>query len=378
MISQTINNVPFIDLKAQYSAIADEIDDAMTNVVKGSGFILGPVVLKFEEEFAKYCEVDYAVGVSSGTAALELSLRAFGIGPGDEVITTANTFIATAFAISYTGATPVLVDINPDTYTMDIAKLYDAITPNTKAVIPVHLYGHPVDMDSVLEIAKQNNLIVLEDSCQAHGAKYNGRRVGSFGDAAAFSFYPAKNLGAFGDAGIVVTNDAKIAETIRILRDVGQEEKYHHVYKGYNHRLDSLQAAVLRVKLAYLDGWNADRRFLARQYNHYFKGSNIFAPVESNDVNHVYHLYVIRVNDRDGLREHLSERNIGTGIHYPIPIHMQPAYKELDYQLGDFPITEAFADQILSLPMYPELSPEWIAYVADTIRAYTGQYKEIF
>ncbi len=378
MISQTIKNVPFIDLKAQYSAIADEIDDAMMDVVKRSGFILGPDVSKFEDEFAQYCEVEYAIGVSSGTAALELALRAFGIGRGDQVITAANTFIATALAVSYTGATPILVDVDPDTYTMDLVEFEKAITPETRAVIPVHLYGHPVDMDPLLEIAKQYDLLVIEDACQAHGAKYRGRRVGSFGHAAAFSFYPAKNLGAFGDAGIVVTKDAKIAETIRILRDVGQNEKYHHVYKGYNHRLDSLHAAVLSVKLAYLDGWNADRRFLAQQYNRYFKGSNIFAPIESNDANHVYHLYVIRVSDRDGLREHLSERNIGTGIHYPIPIHMQPAYKELDYQLGDFPITEAFADQILSLPMYPELSPEWIAYVADTIRAYTGQYKEIF
>jgi dTDP-4-amino-4,6-dideoxygalactose transaminase len=372
VITQTIENVPFIDLKAQYNKIADEIDDAIKGVVSRTGFILGPEVIQLETEFAEYCDSEHAVGVSSGTAALELALRAFGIGPGDEVITTANTFIATAFAITYTGATPVLVDIDPDTYTMDVTKFEAAITPRTKAVIPVHLYGQPVDMDPVLEIAKEHNLLVLEDACQAHGARYKGKRVGSLGHAAAFSFYPAKNLGAFGDAGIVVTNDESIAQTIRILRDVGQQEKYHHTLKGYNHRMDALQAAVLRVKLQYLDRWNSNRRVLAHQYNRHFIDSGVVTPSETTYAEHVYHLYIIRVPSRDELRAHLTEHKIFTGIHYPIPIHIQPAYQDLGYQIGDFPITEAYADQILSLPMYPELPPEWTGYVADTLTSFTG------
>ncbi|MHA2172572.1 MAG: DegT/DnrJ/EryC1/StrS family aminotransferase, partial [Candidatus Kariarchaeaceae archaeon] len=232
-------------------------------------------------------------------------------------------------------------------------------------------YGQPVDMDPVIEIARQHDIFILEDACQAHGAKYYGRRVGGLGHAAAFSFYPAKNLGAFGDAGVVVTNDAKIAETIRILRDVGQKEKYHHILKGYNHRIDSIQAAVLLIKLKRLDGWNAARRTHAKQYTYLFEGSQVITPIETNNTQHVYHLYVVRVNDRDGLRDYLSEQKIFTGIHYPIPIHLQPAYQELGYQIGDFPITEAYADQIISLPMYPELSPEWIGYVADMVKTFT-------
>jgi dTDP-4-amino-4,6-dideoxygalactose transaminase len=372
VITQTIENVPFIDLKAQYNKIADEIDDAIKGVVSQTGFILGPEVKQLEAEFAAYCDVEHAVGVSSGTAALELALHAFGVGPGDEVITAANTFIATAFAITYTGATPVLVDIDPDTYTMDITKFEAAITPKTKAVIPVHLYGQPADMDPLLEIATHHNLIIMEDACQAHGARYKGKRVGSLGHAAAFSFYPAKNLGAFGDAGIVVTNDESIAQTIRTLRDVGQKEKYHHTLKGYNHRLDALQAEVLRVKLKYLDEWNADRRAIAHQYNQHFINSGVIPPLNADYAEHVYHLYVIRVPNRDELREHLTEQKIFTGIHYPIPIHFQPAYKDLEYKFGDFPITEVYADQIISLPMYPELPREWIGYVADTIKSKAG------
>ena len=362
--------VPFIDLKSQYQALAPEIDIAMANVIENSAFILGSEVSLFEQEFAAYCETKYAVGVDSGTSAIELALRAYGIGAGDEVITAANTFIATALAISYTGARPVLVDIDPQSYNIDVDLMADAITAKTRAVIPVHLYGQPADMDPTLQIARQKDLVVIEDACQAHGAKYKGRRTGSLGDAAAFSFYPAKNLGAFGDAGMVVTQDEEVAENIRILRDVGQRRKYHHEVKGYNHRLDSLQAAVLRVKLKHLDEWNAARRQNASLYNQFFAGSQVLTPVESDFAEHVYHLFIVRVEDREGLQEHLAGRKIYTGIHYPIPIHLQRAYQELDYRRGDFPITEQYADQILSLPMFPEMVVEQVQHVADAVIAY--------
>jgi dTDP-4-amino-4,6-dideoxygalactose transaminase len=362
--------VPFMDLKLQYQALASEIDEAIASVIDSSAFILGSEVSRFEEAFAAYCETDYAIGVDSGTSALELALRAFGIGPGDEVITAANTFIATALAISFTGATPVLVDVDPQTYNMDPDELPEAITSNTKAIIPVHLYGQPADMDPIMAIARQHGLIVIEDACQAHGATYHGERVGSLGDAAAFSFYPAKNLGAFGDAGIVVTNDDKVAETIRMLRNVGQKRKYHHEVKGFNHRLDSLQAAVLRVKLAYLDEWNAARRQHAEQYTQLFAGSQVVAPYTADYAEHVFHLYVVRVEDRDGLRKYLADMQIFTGIHYPIPIHLQPAYEELGYELGDFPVTEKYAGQILSLPMFPEMMAAQVQVVADAMNKY--------
>ena len=370
-LKEKIEQVPFVDLKVQYRSIASEIDAAMAEVIHNTAFILGKDVSLFEGEFAQYCQAKFAVGVDSGTSALELAMRAFGIGPGDEVITAANTYIATTLAISYTGARPVLVDIDPQTYNIDTNLLADAITAKTKAVIPVHLYGQPVDMDPILEIARQKDLVVIEDACQAHGAKYKGRRTGSLGDAAAFSFYPAKNLGAFGDAGMVVTQDEKVAETIRILRDLGQRQKYHHEVKGYNHRLDTLQAAVLRVKLKHLDEWNAARRQHASQYNELFTGSQVLTPIEADYAEHVYHLYVIRVKERDALRTYLwDEFSIGTGIHYPIPIHLQRAYQDLGYQRGDFPITEQYADQILSLPMYAELAPEMIEHVTWAIQQY--------
>ncbi|MFL7839873.1 MAG: DegT/DnrJ/EryC1/StrS family aminotransferase [Candidatus Promineifilaceae bacterium] len=370
IIKEISMKVPFIDLKPQYQALASEIDEAMAAVIHNSAFILGSEVSRFEEAFAAYCETSYAIGVDSGTSALELTLRAFGIGPGDEVITAANTFIATALAISYTGATPVLVDIDPQTYNMDPNELPEAITSNTKAIIPVHLYGQPSDMDPILAIASQYGLKVIEDACQAHGATYKGERVGSLGDAAAFSFYPAKNLGAFGDAGIVVTNDVKVAETIRMLRNVGQNRKYHHDVKGFNHRLDSLQAAVLRVKLAYLDEWNAVRRQLADQYTQLFAGSQIVAPFTADFAEHVFHLYVVQVEDREGLRDYLADMQIYTGVHYPIPIHLQPAYWELGYRRGKFPIAEQCADKIVSLPMYAELTPEIVTHVAEIVMAY--------
>jgi len=373
LIEETFK-VPFIDLKPQYQALAADINRAMAEVIENSAFILGSEVALFEQEFAAYCEAAYAVGVDSGTSALELALRAYGIGQGDEVITAANTFIATALAISYTGARPVPVDIDPQTYNIDVNLMAGAITDRTRAIIPVHLYGQPADMDPILEIAHQENLVVIEDACQAHGARYKGRRTGSMGDAAAFSFYPAKNLGAFGDAGMVVTQDEEIAEKIRILRHVGQRHKYHHEIKGYNHRLDTLQAAILRVKLRHLDEWNAARRHHASRYNQLFTGSLVLTPFEANYGEHVYHLYVVRVEDRDGLQEHLAERKIYTGIHYPIPIHLQRAYQELGYQRGDFPITEQYADQILSLPMFAELTPVQTEFTAEKVTNFTHGY----
>lgn len=363
-------NVPFVDLRAQYMSLASEVQQAISAVLERGDFILGKEISLFEEEFAAYCGVKHAIGVDSGTSALELALRAYGIGPGDEVITAANTFIATAFAVSYTGATPVLVDVDPQTYTIDVSLLENAITDRTRAIIPVHLYGHPADMNPILEIAQQHGLVVIEDACQAHGAKYKGKRVGSLGRAAAFSFYPAKNLGAYGDGGMVVTNDERVAESLRMLRNYGQREKYHHVLRGYNHRLDTLQAALLRVKLKHLDAWNAARRQRARLYGELLAHSSVILPMEADYAEHVYHLYVIRIEDRDELRSHLHDKGIATGIHYPIPIHLQPAYRDLGYEKGSFPVTEEYAEQILSLPMYAELTPGSIEYVADAIRRF--------
>lgn len=367
--------VPFVDLKAQYASIAEEIDTAIADTLDRTSFILGEEVNAFEEEFAQYCGAEFAFGVDSGTSALELALRAYNIGRGDEVITAANTFIATAFAISYTGAMPILVDVDSRTYTMDISLLNRAITDSTKAIIPVHLYGQPADMDPIMEIAQQHGLVVIEDACQAHGAKYKGKRVGSLGHAAAFSFYPAKNLGAYGDGGIVVTDDEAVATSIQRLRDYGQSEKYHHVIRGYNHRLDTLQAAVLRVKLKYLDKWNAARGQHAKEYNELLDQTVVILPVEADYAESVYHLYVIRVKDRDELRTYLHDKCISTGIHYPIPIHLQSAYSDLGYDKGSFPITEEYAEQILSLLMYAELTPLSIKSVAEAIRGFTTEHR---
>ena len=360
-------NVPFVDLQVQYQVLADEIHEAIASVLARGDFILGQAVGLFEEEFAAYCEVRHAVGVGSGTAGLELALRALGIGQGDEVITAANTFIATVLAISYTGATPVLVDIDPDTYNLRSDAVEAAITRRTKALVPVHLYGQPADMDRLRAVADRYDLAIVEDACQAHGARYKGRRTGSLGDLAVFSFYPSKNLGAYGDGGIVVTNDAQVAYTLRMLRNYGQSRKYHHLTRGYNHRLDTLQAAILRVKLRHLDNWLAARRAHARQYNQRLASTPVATPVEPEFAESVYHLYVIRAEARDQLAAHLRQHGIDTGIHYPIPIHRQPAYGDLGHAAGSFPVTERYAEQILSLPMYAELSAEAIDYVADKI-----------
>ncbi len=354
------NKVPFLDLASQHAALEAQISEAIERVVRRTDFILGQDVTLFEQEFAAFCQVNYAIGLDSGTSALELALRAYGIGPGDEVITAANTFIATALAISYTGARPVLVDIDPQTYTLDVAWLERVITPRTKAIIPVHLYGHPAELDSILEIARQHELVVIEDACQAHGARYKGKLAGSVGHAAAFSFYPAKNLGAYGDGGMVVTNDAQVAETIRLMRNYGSTKKYYHQIQGYNRRLDTLQAAILRVKLRHLEGWNQARRQHARLYNQLFEACNgsISLPVEAAYAESVYHLYVIRVKNRDELQTHLQEAGIATGVHYPVPLHLQTAYQELGYQKGDFPVTEKLCANVLSLPMHTELDEE--------------------
>jgi dTDP-4-amino-4,6-dideoxygalactose transaminase len=362
--------VPFVDLGVQFEQLKDELIPAMMQVIESNGFILGSEVSLFEQAFAEFCSTEHAIGVDSGTAALKLILQAYDIGPGDEVITTANTFIATALAASHVGARPVLVDIDPQTYTMDVNALADAITPRTKVVIPVHLYGQPADMDAIRAVADRHGLIVVEDACQAHGARYKGQRTGSLGDAAAFSFYPAKNLGAFGDGGMITTNDADIAEKIRKLRNMGQAQKYHHELLGDNHRLDSLHAAVLRVKLKYLDEWNAARSRCADLYNEVLADLEVVAPSTADQVEHVWHLYVIRSANRDDLRYYLSEHHISTGIHYPIPIHLQPAYSSLGYQVGSFPVTEEYANEIVSLPMFAGLTEESINYVADQIRSF--------
>jgi dTDP-4-amino-4,6-dideoxygalactose transaminase len=363
--------VPFVDLAAQQAAVRAELETAAVRVIGEADFILGRDVESLEDEFARYCGCAHGIGVDSGTSALELALRAYGVGPGDDVIVPANTFIATALAVSATGATPVLVDVDPLTYTMDVAGLEDAITTQTRAVIPVHLYGQPADMDPILEIARRRQLVVIEDACQAHGSRYKGRPVGSLGDAAAFSFYPSKNLGACGDGGIVTTNNQDTAKSLRMLRNYGQERKYHHLIRGYNRRLDNLQAALLRVKLRHLDAWNQARRDHADLYR-LLLSTAVLTPAVADYAEPVWHLYVIQVNDRDQLQAHLSERGIATGIHYPIPIHLQPAYTDLGYLRGDFPIAEQTADSILSLPMYPELRQTAIEEVAGAITEFVA------
>jgi len=371
-------NVPFLDLGIQYQAIAAEINHAISKVIQEADFILGREVRLFEEEFAAFCDVPYAVGVDSGTSALELALRAFDIGPGDEVITAANSFIASALGVSHAGAKPVLVDVDPYTYTLDVTAIERAITRRTKAILPVHLYGHPAHMDPIQQLADKHGVMVIEDACQAHGARYKGKRVGSLSHAAAFSFYPGKNLGAYGDGGMVVTNDKKVANRLEMLRNYGQKEKYKHLFRGYNRRLDTMQAAILRVKLRYLEKWNAARRWNASLYQKHLEGSGVVVPGEAGGAESVWHLYVIRTEQRDQLKDHLVSKGINASIHYPVPIHLQPAYQDLGHKRGDFPVTEAYAEKILSLPMYAELTGRQIEFVAQTISEFqavnrTGQ-----
>jgi dTDP-4-amino-4,6-dideoxygalactose transaminase len=360
--------IPLVDLKAQYLSIKDEIDAAIQRVVDSTSFIMGPDVRAFEEEFARFCGVQHAVGVDSGTAALHLAFLACDIGPGDEVITTPHTFIATITMLGRVGARPVLVDIDPHTYNIDPAGIEAAITERTKAIMPVHLYGQPAEMDPILEIANRHGLKVIEDAAQAHGAEYKGRRVGSMGHVAIFSFYPGKNLGAYGDAGAVVTDDGEIAEKVQLLRNHGRREKYEHLLQGFNYRIDTLQAAILRAKLAHLEEWNEVRRRHAATYRDLLSDLDLVLPYEPEHVKAVYHLFVVCLQERDAMREHLKARDISTGIHYPIPLHLQPAYRHLGHKEGDFPITEECARQVLSLPMYPELTQAQMEEVARAIK----------
>ncbi len=363
--------IDFVDLKAQYAAISREVDEAIQRVVTSADFILGKDVELFERDFAAYCGVNQAVGVDSGASALELALRAYGIGAGNEVITVSHTFAATAFAISATGAVPVFVDADERTYNMNPALIEAAITPRTKAILPVHLYGQPADIEEISRIARKHDLLLIEDACQAHGAQFRAKRVGSFGDAGCFSFYPGKNLGAYGDGGMIVTKDANVAEKLRILRNCGQSEKYKHVLVGFNRRLDNLQAAVLRVKLPHLESWNEARRNAARLYNEFLRdAANIVTPREGEDRTHVYHLYVIQHPNRDQLLMHLREQGISAGLHYPTPVHLQPCYRSLNVPRGSLPVTESLASRVISLPMYPELTREQIEFVCDHVQQF--------
>lgn len=360
-------SVPFLDLKAQLASIRPEIDAAIASVLDSGHFVLGEEVTAFEQEFAAFCGTRECVGMDSGISALELALRAAGIGRGDEVITVAHTFIATVSAISFTGATPVLVEVNPDTYLMDPAAVEAAITPRTRAIVPVHLYGQVVDMDPLMAMAESHHLFVLEDACQAHGARYHGRRAGSIGHAAAFSFYPGKNLGAAGDGGAATTNDPDLAQRMRMLRNYGQAVKYHHEMLAFNRRLDSMQAAILRIKLRRLDEWNAGRRRVAAAYTQRLAGLPLVLPIVAEHGQPVWHLYVVRAAHRDQLQRELATRGIDTGLHYPVPIHHQRAYPE--FASLRFPVSEGIAAQCLSLPMYAEMTEAHIDEVAAALRS---------
>jgi dTDP-4-amino-4,6-dideoxygalactose transaminase len=364
--------IPFVDLKRSQAGISEEINSAMQKVMNQGDFILGKDVELLENEFAAYCGGKHAVAVSSGTEALRLALMAAGIGDCDEVIVPANTFIATALAVSYTGARPVLVDADENTFNIDITNIEKAVTNKTKAIMPVHLYGNPAAMDSILEIAGKHNLLIIEDACQAHGACYNGKRAGSFGLAAGFSFYPAKNLGAFGDGGIVTTDSSEIYNKILLLRNYGSKKKYEHDIIGFNSRLDTLQAAVLRVKLKSLDKWNDSRRMAAAAYRRQLAGVKgiILPPEDASGGKQVYHLFVIRTAKREALKEYLKTKGIDTGIHYPIPIHLCKAYEDLDINAGSLKVTEKLANEILSLPMFPGLTTEEIDYVTGSIKEF--------
>lgn len=367
--------IPMVDLKAQYDAIKDEIDGAISKVIDSTQFILGPEVAAFESEMAAYCETKLAVGVASGTEALQLALLACGIQPGDEVITSPFTFIATAEAITQCGAIPVFVDIDPETYNIDPRKIEARITKKTRAIMPVHLYGQPADMDSIVALGKKYNLKVIEDCAQALGAKYRSRKVGSMGDAGCLSFFPSKVLGAYGDGGMVVTNDPAVAEKTVILRSHGGKQKYYHLMPGFNSRLDEIQAAILRVKLKHLDDWIEQRRQKAVRYSHFFKKiGGILPPREAATSHHIYNYYTLRLRDgrlnRNRLQERLQARGIATAVYYPLSLHLQEAYRHLGYKPGDFPECEKAQDEVLSLPIYPEMEGAKIEAICDAVGAY--------
>jgi dTDP-4-amino-4,6-dideoxygalactose transaminase len=368
-------SVPFVDLKQQYLSIKDEVLAAVAGVFESTQFVLGKEVAAFEDEFASYSGARYGVAVNSGTSALHLALLAAGVGPGAEVITVPFTFVATAAAVGYTGAKPVFVDVDPETYCMDPARIEQAITPRTKAILPVHLYGQAADMDAISAIARRHGLPVVEDAAQAHGAEYRGRRCGSIGEMGCFSFYPGKNLGAYGEGGMVTTNDPEFARQIRILRDWGAEKKYHHVLKGFNYRMEGVQGAILRVKLRYLEKWTEARRANAELYSRALADSGLQLPKQASGNRHVYHVYAVMTSQRCDLMEALEAQGIQTGIHYPIPVHLQPAYSDLNYQAGDFPIAERLASEELSLPMFPELTESQIEAVSNAIAEYSSVYQ---
>jgi dTDP-4-amino-4,6-dideoxygalactose transaminase len=361
-------HIPYLDLQAQYRSIKPEIDAAICRVLESSQFVLGAEVAGFESEFAAYCGTTECVAVNSGTSALHLALLAAGIGPGDEVITVPFTFIASVAAIAYTGARPVLVDIEPRSFNMNPDAIEAAITPRTKAIMPVHLYGQTADMDPILDVARRHRLIVIEDAAQAHGAKYKGCPAGSIGHLGCFSFYPTKNLGAYGEGGAVTTSNPEYAKTVRMLRDWGQDRKYHHALRGFNYRMEGLQGAILRVKLGHLEQWTEARRAIARRYNEAFAGCGLELPAEMPWARHVYHVYTLRTNERDRLQAALHEKGIQTAIHYAIPAHLQPAFADLGYAKGSFPQAEAAAAQVLSLPIYPELPSECVVKVARAVK----------
>jgi dTDP-4-amino-4,6-dideoxygalactose transaminase len=356
--------IPFLDLKAQYRQIKPEVDAAVARAIESTQFVLGPEVAAFEKRFAAYCNASHCSAVNSGTSALHLALLAAGVGPGDEVITVSMTFVATTAAVLYSGAKPVFVDVHPVTWTMNPALIEAAITPRTKAILPVHLHGLMADMDPIMEIAQRRGLIVIEDAAQAHGAEYKGRRAGSIGDFGCFSFYPGKNLGAYGEGGAVVTSQPELARKVSLLRDWGQETKYNHVVAGYNYRMDGIQGAVLNVKMNYIEPWTEARRSVAAQYDRLLAKLPFARPRPPAHSRHVYHVYALGLPRRDEVLSALQEAGIGVGIHYPVPVHLQKAYANLGYRAGDFPITERLANQFLSLPIYPELRPEQVEEVA--------------
>jgi len=358
------------NFKLEYLSIKNEIDEAISQVLESGRYVLGENVKSFEKEFADYCGAKFAIGVGNGLEALQLAMLAYGVGNGDEVITVANTAVATVLAISLTGAKPVFVDIISQTYGMDVSQIEKRLNKKTKAILPVHLFGHPVNMDPLLEIAAENNLVVIEDASQAHGAEYHGRRVGALGHAGCFSFYPTKNLGAYGDGGIIITSEEEIAERLFSLRNYGQKTRYIHQSKGLNSRLDEIQAAILRVKLKHLDEWNQKRRENARLYNELLQGADVTTPIEKDYAKHAYHLYVIGSQRRDELQLFLEARGITTLIHFPIPVHLQKAYEDLGVHRGTLPITEKTANEILSLPIFPELRRNQIEKIVASIKSF--------
>jgi len=359
--------IPYADLKAQYHSIKAEIDAAISGVLESSQFALGSEVAGFEKEFASYCSNSEAIGVNSGTSALHLALLAAGIGPGDEVITTPFTFVASVAAILYAGATPVYIDIDPESYNLDPGKLEPAITPRTKAILPVHIFGQPADMTPLLDIARSRGILVIEDAAQAHGAEYNGQLAGSLADLACFSFYPGKNLGAYGEAGAVVTANPEYAKTIRLLRSWGESRRYYHDLRGFNYRMEGIQGAILRVKLRHLERWTEARRSHAALYDALLKDSGVVTPRQKPYARHVYHVYAVRTQNRDALVEALKAADIQYGIHYPIPVHLQRAYRDSRYGEGSFPVAERIAGEVLSLPIYPEMQRAQIEEVCEVV-----------